>query len=173
MTQRLFAHGFTLSGASRQLSQRESHWRVGGGPADRANFILCVNGSAPLSQSTGAVRMHFGKQLLPMGTGPGILRRIGPKRTVRLVRPAKGSPTRGAVERTRDGEVVQSRGCPFALLLTGSRSPSAWQCAFRGGRPQRGCSGTDPPAGRPGRGRPRGRPCTGRWRRCGGGCTHS
>ena len=37
-----------------QLPQRGSHWRAGGGPADRAKLVQCGNGSAPLSRFTGA-----------------------------------------------------------------------------------------------------------------------
>ena len=46
--------GLTLSGASRQLPQRGSHWRAGGGHANRAKLMLCGNGSAPLSRFTAA-----------------------------------------------------------------------------------------------------------------------
>ena len=75
----------------------------------------------------------------------------------------------------QQGMLNDHRGHKYTLLFMfiGFRLPSVLQCAFRGGRPQTGCSGTDPPAGRQGRGRQRGRPCTGRWHRCGGGCTRS
>ena len=37
--------------------------------------------------------VYFGKHLLPMRTGPGALRHIGPKRTAGLARPANASPS--------------------------------------------------------------------------------
>ena len=48
------ASGLALSGASRQLSQRESLWHVGQVPTERAKFIRFVGCSAPLPRFTAA-----------------------------------------------------------------------------------------------------------------------
>ena len=72
-----------------------------------------------------------------------------------------------------DGASLCYNKYTLLFMFIGFRLPSVLQCAFRGGHPQTGCSGTDPPTGRQGRGRQHGRPCTGRWHRCGGGCTRS
>ena len=50
---------------TRQLPQRGSHWRVGGGPADRAKLVQCGNNRAPLSRSTAAANEDRARRFAP------------------------------------------------------------------------------------------------------------
>ena len=53
--------GNPLSHLRCQLSQRESHWRVGSGRAGRAKFFAVGNGRAPLLRFTAAAAAHSDK----------------------------------------------------------------------------------------------------------------
>ena len=69
------------------LNERSFHFQKQPGSA------VSIHDCLPCAPCQSAV-----PQPLPIRTGPGTLRPIGPKRTVGLARPAQGSPTRGAVE---------------------------------------------------------------------------
>ena len=88
------AMGYNLSVMLRDASSP-------GRGATGESVVVVLNEQSFLQSGTAgsAVKIHSCNTMpLPMRAGPTALRSIRPKRTVGLARPAKGSPTRGAVE---------------------------------------------------------------------------